>query len=62
MRKRDSGRSPVKIWLMSDTRGVLKAIGRKGESYDAVIRRLVEAYPGFGAARVQELLGEEVEG
>lgn len=52
---------PIKIWLMSDTRHVLKAVGRKGESYDAVIRRLVAAYPGFGAARVRELLGEEVE-
>ena len=32
----------VKIRVYPETRAALKAIGRKGESYDAVIRRLLE--------------------
>jgi len=34
-------KKPVKIRVDSSTRGALKALGRKGESYDAVIRRLI---------------------
>lgn len=40
--EREPGRHAVKIWLMSDTREALKTLGRKGESYDVVIRRLLE--------------------
>jgi len=40
--EREPGRHAVKIWLMSDTRETLKALGSKGESYDTVIRRLIE--------------------
>ena len=32
----------VKIKLTRETREALKAMGRKGETYDAVIRRLME--------------------
>jgi len=32
----------VKILVSRETRKSLKAMGRKGESYDAIIRRLME--------------------
>jgi predicted CopG family antitoxin len=34
------------IQVRSETRDRLKSIGRKGESYDAVIRRLLEENEG----------------
>ena len=34
----------VKIRVEFQTREALKAMGRKGETYDAVIRRLIEHY------------------
>jgi len=35
-------KTPVKIRVDLSTRKALKDIGRKGESYDAVIRRLID--------------------
>ncbi len=60
-------KTPVKIRLDSTTREALKALGRKGETYDDVLRRLIkywvlEEEQYEGAARILELLGEEAEG
>jgi len=53
------------IKISPEARDALKDIGRKGESYDAVIRRLIkywvleELYEG--ASRILDLLGEPEE-
>jgi len=55
----------VKIRVSIDTRASLKALGRKGESYDAVIRRLMKigkvAKLELGAPLLQDLLDMEEE-
>ena len=45
--EREPDRRAVKIWLMSDTREELKELGRKGESYDSVIRGLIQNIPSL---------------
>ncbi len=59
-------RQPVKIRVDLATREALKASGRKGESYDVVIRRLVKYWVleelHWDAGRILDLLGEEEEG
>jgi len=58
-------KTPVKIRVDLSTRQALKDIGRKGESYDVVIRRLIkywvleELYEG--ASRILDLLDLEEE-
>jgi len=32
----------VIIWISPETREALKALGRKGETYDEIIRRLIK--------------------
>ena len=58
-------KTPVKIRVDLSTREALKDIGRKGESYDVVIRRLanywIKAQIHEGAAPIRKLLGEEEE-
>ncbi|TKJ25423.1 MAG: hypothetical protein CEE41_04415 [Hadesarchaea archaeon B3_Hades] len=54
-----------KIRVSIEMRKVLKVIGRKGESYDAVIRRLVVSWMTWNAHPdsevMKELLGMEEE-
>ena len=58
----------VKIRVSADTRADLKALGRKGESYDAVIQRLIKEFQALEETRryvrehLQEPSGKEAEG
>lgn len=58
-------KTPVKIRVDISTRRALLALGRKGESYDAVIRRLIrETHPDVNPEKWDEFwrtLGYEVE-
>ncbi len=59
-----SMKTPVKIRLDSRTREALRGIGRKGETYDDVLRRIIKYWVleeelHEGADRILELLGEE---
>ena len=58
-------KTPVKIRVDLSTREALKASGRKGESYDVVIRRLVKYWVleelHWDAGRILALLGDEEE-
>lgn len=60
-----SVKTPVKIRVDSATRQALRDIGWKGESYDDVIRRLIDHFVKAqiheGAAPFRELLAEEEE-
>ena len=44
MRKRKQRRGMTTISLSRETVNVLKQIGRKGESYEDIIRRLIDSY------------------
>lgn len=56
-------KTPVKIRLDSTTRAALRKLGRKGDSYDDVLRRLlfywIKGMIHEAAAPIRELLGEE---
>ena len=58
-----SVKTPVKIRIDSKTREAVKLLGRKGDSYDDVVRRLLNFWiKGMipeAAAPIRELLGEE---
>lgn len=49
---------PVKIQVYLSTRKTLKALGRKGESYDVVIRRLIKHYGETHPFEVSEQIRE----